>query len=69
MTSAEMLAGDAFCLTSMSGDSPETCTLSVTPPTASDRSIFRIWPSSSAYVFDLDRLEALHDRRHLIHAG
>ena len=46
--SAVMLVDRALCLVSMIGDSAVTETVSVTPPTASARSIVRIWPRRSS---------------------
>ena len=45
--SPRMLVDRALCLTSTSGDSPVTCTLSDTPATDSAKSTFLIWPRVS----------------------
>ena len=57
MTTFWMSAPAAFCLTSISGASDFTCTLSATPPTAMVRSIFSTCPSSSC---TLDALAAVN---------
>ena len=46
--SDEMFVLRALCLVSMMGDSAVTDTVSVTPPTASARSMVRIWPRRSS---------------------
>ena len=47
MTSFPIVANDAFCLTSISGDSAVTCTVSVTVATLSVRFTESNWPRES----------------------
>ncbi len=54
MISAATFAPAAFCLTSMSGASPVTVTVSATPATPTVRSTFRISPSSSRMLSCFD---------------
>jgi hypothetical protein len=48
MMSLLIVANDALCFTSMSGDSPVTSTISVSPPTCSVRSIFSSCPRANS---------------------
>ncbi len=46
MVASLTVVNEAACLVSISGDSPVTCTVSDTPPTASVRLTVINWPSA-----------------------